>query len=217
MPAFHPTDEHLLDYATGAQDEAVALLIGTHLALCPACRERAAALDALGGALLEEAGTATLGASALNDCLERLSSGGAPPPPPQIRTRPRDPVVPEPLRSYLGRPLDELPWRNYGPKIREFRMSVGDGGHTVRILRIAAGSALPEHRHAGEELTLVLAGGFSYDGRSFARGDVDTADSTVVHTPVADADGECVCLAVNTGPLRFTGLFGRLLNFVVRD
>ncbi len=216
MPQFHPTDEHLLDYATGAQDESLALLIGTHLALCAECRARAARLDALGGAMLEEVEAAALRPSALNDCLERLSVAGEPPPPPVRAVKP-DPVLPEPLRSYLGRPLDELPWRSYGGKVREFRMSLGTRGNAVRMYRIAPGAALPEHRHAGEELTLVLAGGFSDGEASYARGDVACADSSVVHTPVADLDGECICLAVTTGPLRFTGFFGRLLNIVVRD
>ncbi|MFN4090630.1 MAG: ChrR family anti-sigma-E factor [Alphaproteobacteria bacterium] len=214
MPRFHPTDEHLLDYVTGAQEESLALLIASHLSLCPECRARAAALEALGGSLLQEAEAQPLRPTALNDCLERISAAGeavVPPSPPPVH----DPLVPAPLRTYLGRPLAELPWRGIGP-VREFRVPVPTPGHTVKLLRIAPGASLPEHRHGGEELTLVLAGGFSDGVASFARGDVACADSSVVHTPVADDDGECICLAVTTGPVRFTGFVGRLLNLVVR-
>lgn len=210
----HPSDEHLLDYVTGAQDPAVALLVGSHLSLCSACRQRVAQLEAVGGAMLERLEGAAMAPSAMNDCLERLSRLDDVAPA-AVRPAGGDPVLPEPLRSWLGRSLDTIEWRSYG-KVREFRQPVDAAGHTIRLLRIAPGAALPEHRHDGEELTLVLAGGFS-DGRaSYARGDVAVADSSVVHTPVADDDGECICLAVNVGALRFTGFFGRLLNIVVR-
>jgi len=52
-PDHHPSDERLLEYASGAAPEPIALLVATHLALCPACRHVTAELEAVGGALLE--------------------------------------------------------------------------------------------------------------------------------------------------------------------
>jgi putative transcriptional regulator len=40
----------------------------------------------------------------------------------------------------------------------------------------------------------VLAGGYSSSQGSFQRGDVEYADGEIQHQPVADADGDCVCL-----------------------
>ena len=53
VPVHHPSEARLLDYASGALPEPMALLIATHLALCPACRRTVAELEAVGGALLE--------------------------------------------------------------------------------------------------------------------------------------------------------------------
>ena len=68
----------------------------------------------------------------------------------------------------------------------------------------------------GNELTLVLAGGFTDGADHFLRGDVATADSHVDHRPVADADEDCYCLAVHDAPLRLTGSFAGVLNRLIR-
>jgi len=49
----HIGDDLLLNYASGALDEASSLLVATHLALCPTCRGRAERAEMIGGELLE--------------------------------------------------------------------------------------------------------------------------------------------------------------------
>ena len=53
-PNFHLGSESLLDYATGAMPEPMAVLVATHLTLCPSCRAEATRLEALGGELFDE-------------------------------------------------------------------------------------------------------------------------------------------------------------------
>jgi len=48
----HPGDEFLLAHASGAGSEAVSLIVGTHLALCPSCRGKVTSMEQMGGALL---------------------------------------------------------------------------------------------------------------------------------------------------------------------
>ncbi len=86
----------------------------------------------------------------------------------------------------------------------------------TRLLRIKAGTALPQHTHEGHEFTLLLAGGFSDASGHYLRGDVAVADASVDHRPVADDGEDCLCLAVTDAPLRLTGPFGRYLNFFAR-
>ncbi len=50
----HPGEELLLAHASGAADEALSLIVGTHLALCPECRGKVARMETLGGALLSD-------------------------------------------------------------------------------------------------------------------------------------------------------------------
>jgi putative transcriptional regulator len=212
-PQHHPGDDLLIAYAAGSQDEPVALVVATHLALCPRCRKEVERLEALGGVLLEEQEAEPLAEKSLEQALARLDEAAPDEPTPSRRPGPRsaevDPVV------YLGDGLDQLDWTAFRglekvellPEFPSFR---------TRLMRIKSGTAMPTHTHDGSELTLVLAGGFSDESGHFVRGDVAEADPSVNHQPVADPGEDCLCLAVTDAPLRLTGPFGRLLNPFLR-
>ena len=214
-PTHHPSQARLLDYASGSLTEPLALLVATHLALCPLCRRGLAELEAVGGALLE----ALLPEPVADDSLARLLARidrPAPPAEPVAGAAPAaaELVLPQPLRDYVGS-LDRVAWRHLGP-LSEARLLTGFEKFTTRLLRVTPGTALPRHTHAGSELTLVLQGGFSDVTGHYLRGDVCDADSGVDHRPVADQDEICVCLIVTDAPLRLTGWLGRLLNPFIR-
>jgi putative transcriptional regulator len=213
-PTHHPSDERLLEYASGALPEPPALLVATHLALCPRCRRVTAELEALGGALLESVAPEPLAEDSLEQALARLDQ-----PPAEAAPAPAVPqgelALPQPLRGYVGDSLDCLPWRRLGP-IAEVRLLREFEGYTTRLLWAQAGAAVPAHTHAGTEMTLVLRGAFSDSSGHFLRGDVDEADSSIAHQPIAAEDEDCICLAVTDAPLRLTSRFGRLLNPFLR-
>lgn len=216
VPSHHPSDDLLLEYASGTQREPVALLIATHLALCPRCRHQTSQLEALGGALMEQLGPDPVADDSFASLLGRLDDIEAPPTPRQSDPPlTRGPGLPQPLRDYVGGSLDRLKWRRLGP-IAEARLLTDFAGFTTRLVRLRAGAGAPTHTHEGIELTLVLEGGFQDVSGHYLRGDVEEADSAVDHQPVADADGDCLCLAVADAPLRLTGLLGRLINPFVR-
>jgi putative transcriptional regulator len=211
-PRHHPSDERLVDYASGAMPEPPALLVATHLALCPRCRRAVSDLEAVGGALLELVTPARLAENSLERTLARLDEPAAPARPAAPGT---DAALPQPLRGYLAASLDCLPWRRIGP-IAEVRLLTGFAGFTTRLLWARAGAAVPAHTHAGSEMTLVLRGGFRDERGHFALGDVDEADASVDHRPVADDDEDCICLTVSDAPLKLTSRLGRLLNPFLR-
>lgn len=215
MPSYHPGEDLLIDYAAGTLEEPIALLVATHLALCPACRHDVDRLDEVGGALLESMEPASVGEHSLEALMARLDQ-----PAPAERAAAGatagqgDPRVPRPLRDYLAEQLDDLPWKGMSG-IEEVELLPESGFHS-RLMRIKAGRALPRHTHEGTELTLVIAGGFSDEDGHYQRGDVAHADSKVNHKPVADPGEDCICLAVTDAPLRLTGRFSRLLNPFIR-
>jgi putative transcriptional regulator len=90
------------------------LVVATHLALCPRCRKEVERLEALGGVLLEEQEAEPLAEKSLEQALARLDEAAPDEPTPSRRPGPRsaevDPVVPRPLRDYLGDGLDQLDW-----------------------------------------------------------------------------------------------------------
>jgi anti-sigma factor ChrR (cupin superfamily) len=72
----HPYDEMLLDFATGAQPQAVSLAVGGHLRYCPACRGVVDDLEAVGGELIRRIEPAAIREDALAACLAIADEGG---------------------------------------------------------------------------------------------------------------------------------------------
>lgn len=58
----------------------------------------------------------------------------------------------------------------------------------------------------------MLAGSFEDGDDVFARGDIEEADDTLLHTPKATAGEDCICLAVTEAPLRFSSWIVRLIQ-----
>lgn len=212
--AHHATPELLLDYASGALPAAPAMAIASHMALCPEVSADYTALNRLGGAMLETLEDATpIEAREMAAMLARLDE-----PAPIAAPTPADPraTLPRPLQSLIGQPLDTLRWRRVAPGVREHKLPLDDGRHKAVLLLIAPGQAVPRHSHRGQELTLVLEGGYRDGDLDFARGDLQVADDTVDHRPVADPHEGCICLVVLDAPIRFTGPWARWINGLVR-
>ena len=54
MIRHHPDEGLLLAYASGVADEAMSLILATHMAYCETCRAEVAKLERIGGSLLQE-------------------------------------------------------------------------------------------------------------------------------------------------------------------
>ena len=199
----HPDDALLLSYASGAAEEAVALVIATHLALCARCRDAVAVMEAVGGNLLEELPPVPLAPTAFADTAARLEM--AEPFPRPARTLSRD-GTPEPLRSYLGGDLAAVRWRRMGPCLA-YKPLFRRGRTSIKLLRGAPGAEVGTHTHRGLELTLVLKGGFHDVTGSYGPGDLQVSDGALRHNPVADPGEDCINLAVTTDSLRFENWF----------
>lgn len=208
-----------MDYAAGSLREPVALLIATHLTMCPSCQAEVTRLESLGGAMLETLEPEPMTEEALDHALARLDASNTAEPVPDAEPSSGppagDPRLPRPLRDYLGGSLDGVAWKRRGV-FAELALLEDAPGFKTRLLRIKGGSTMPQHTHEGTELTLVLAGGFRDGGGHYLPGDVAQADASVDHQPVADPGEDCLCLAVTDAPLRLTGTFGRYLNFLTR-
>lgn len=121
--------------------------------------------------------------------------------------------IPAPLRQYLTDGINRIDWRWSGAGLHSWALPMAKArGGMVSLLKIAPGAAMPLHTHRGEEMTLVLSGGFTDESGAFTRGDVEIADGNTEHRPVAMTDGPCICLAVTDAPLNFRGSFGWVLN-----
>ncbi|MTJ80003.1 MAG: anti-sigma factor [Telmatospirillum sp.] len=207
-PSYHPPDEMLMAYGTGSLDEASSLLIATHLTLCRRCRIEVERIEAMGGGLLDSLAPESLSEGALARVMTRLDG-------PPARSRPPQTAavagMPAPLWPYIAGGVDALPWRRVGPGIQQVFVASGPIAR-ARMLRVAPGVVIPQHGHAAGEMTMVLRGGFADAGQTFEIGDIEVAGPETIHRPASDPEEGCLCLAVTDGPLRLTGLLGRLLN-----
>ena len=206
----HPSEELLLDYATGALDEGWSITLGTHLALCPDCRQKVAEMEVIGAAFMETAAPTPV-TKTLHAALSAFSDGdveaGASV---SENVGSTSFIFPEPLRSYIGGDLDRVPWRRLGMGVYQCVIPTGDKQSVSRLLRIPTGKPVPSHSHGGLELTLVLCGAFSDETGYYGRGDFQEADETLEHQPHAIAGEDCICLAVTDAPLRFSSLAARM-------
>ncbi len=221
MAKHHPETDLLLEYAAGSLSEPFSLLVATHLALCPGCREKTGQYEAVGGAMLENLESTDIDDRLRDKVFAQLSAHVDIDAPAHATTMQNaalneiDMRLPQPLRSYVKDNLEHLNWKSRGP-VDEVKLLTEHAGVTSRLLKIKAGKAMPRHTHDGTELTLVLSGGFTDQGLYFGRGDVETASSQTDHAPVADDDEDCYCLAINDQRLRLSGPITRFLNPFVR-
>lgn len=205
----HIDDGILLDYAGGSLAEGWSLAVATHLALCPDCRARYEQMEKAGGALLDGIDPGTGNEESWEAIKARLGTPEAPPPAPSHPAKAF--VFPEPLRSYVGSDADGVAWKSL-PGAAQFSIPTGDGETMVRLLRIPAGKPVPEHTHRGLEMTLVLSGAFSDGEDVFRRGDIEIADASLTHQPIATPEAECICLAVTDAPLKFKSWMVRMVQ-----
>ena len=209
----HINDDLLVAYAAGSLSESWSLLVASHLALCPTCRKALEAAETMGAQLLETIAPVSVAPSSFDALLARLDGDPYEPAlPPSHETIPTPSVLPSPLRDYVGGDLHALKWRRLGKGAFHIPIKTRDGEGKARLLKVPAGKPVPAHSHGGEELTLVLTGSFSTYQGTFHRGDVETADETVEHMPVAGPGEDCICLAVTDAPLRFKSLAARIVQ-----
>jgi putative transcriptional regulator len=197
----HPEQDLLVAYAAGTLNDALNLILASHLHFCGRCRADVAFAEQVGGApLAADAFARTMARLDQTDALR-----GAPGPAPASNDN-----MPNPLRQYLGRDLSALRWRKMGPRLGYVPL-YRDGNMNVRLLRGAPGADTGRHTHGGMEYTLVLAGGFTDETGRYGPGDFQAASGDLKHNPVADDDGEdCINLAVTTASLEFDSLFQKI-------
>ena len=206
----HPSEETLYSYAAGALSAALALVVGCHLQYCPQCRKLAGEAEMLGGDLLANIDEKPLSAGRRDAVMALLDDGPAPrepaPPPRKLAIE-----VPGLLRNLVDHDdFDSLPWKSIVPGMKQVDLKLGEG--EARLLRIAAGKRMRVHSHQGNELTLILRGGYSDSLGKFNAGDFAELDGSVQHQPVADADEDCICLAGMDAPLAFKGVIAKMLQ-----
>jgi predicted ChrR family anti-sigma factor len=192
--------------ALGALPPEEAAAFEAHAAACPACRAERASLTALAGELAALAPPA--------DPPERLWSRVAA----RVRATPQEPAAAQSVPATLAQP-----WKAWTSSAEAraglLTIAAGDGGwqatsvagidvrqlfvdpaadRVTMLVRMAAGSAYPPHRHATAEECFVLQGDIRVDGATHMHaGDYQRAEAGSRHG-VQSTDGGCTLLIVSS-------------------
>lgn len=202
-------------YAAGCLDPAFSLMVETQSVLRPEIRRSVAVSEMIAGGLLETAPAAKLSDGALDRALvaiEALDAGA------DLSVKAGRAAgeameevlaLPEPLRSAALDAIGHTGWQSMGRGLKRLNLRSGERLET-ELYRISPGARIPRHAHAGNEYTLVVAGGFSDERGSYGPGEVVINGPNDLHQPVGDEGEVCYALAVRDGGLRFTGVMGLL-------
>ncbi len=209
-PNHHLDDSTLMAYAAGTLDEAFSVVAAAHVAVCPACRGAVRAAEALGGELLETAGSNAVSDDCRSKTFAALEQAGLY----RLPVAAPRPAFPRALARLLPvANLDDLAWKKKAPGVAIFEVKLpASAKGQLKLLRIGAGRAMPEHGHGGEEITMVLKGAYVDHLGRFAAGDVADLDEEIEHRPVVEKDGDCICLVATERPTRFKSFAARLMQ-----
>jgi putative transcriptional regulator len=201
-------DNLLASYVAGALPAPLQHLVGAHLELKDDNRGFVAGLEDMAGSAMERQDGIVL-----HDRDARLAAifntaDGA-----DVAVAPatKDRILPAALAALVPYNSDSIPWRTKMPGYKECSLGVIDGCE-VNLLWIRPGRKMPDHTHEGSEITLVLDGAFSDSNGRYGRGDIALADEDVDHSPVAENDRPCICLAITDAPLRLTGSYRQIFS-----
>ncbi|GAA6182522.1 ChrR family anti-sigma-E factor [Shimia sp. NS0008-38b] len=204
----HIPEPMLAAYATGTLPHAFSVVVAAHISLSEESRAVVEAHETVGGLVLEDACAADVPVAMKTSVMAMLDD-----PIPETPSFHGSSPYPAPVMALLKGA--EPRWKTLGMGVRQDILASDKHG-SVRLLYIPPGQAVPDHGHNGLEMTLVLQGSFSDETGTFGVGDVEMADETLEHTPVAAPGSPCICLAATDARLRFNAFMPRLLQPIFR-
>ena len=211
----HPGEDMLWDYYRGALKPGLALVVRSHLELCPHCCGDIALFDAVGSALLDQVEGVAMADNALDLALARIerpeASGVAP-----AKTARKAPAFLDGVELPQALKDSRIRGRYWvAPGVWLARVDPPDASreaHFTYLLRVPPGMAMPEHSHRGRETTVVLKGSFKDDKHRYEVGDFVCCDDHDCHSPETEADEDCICLIAHDAPIVPKTWLGKVLQ-----
>lgn len=198
-PRHHLDIATLMSCSAGSQPEALALIVASHLAVCPQCRSDLEMGSSIGVALFEDIAPAALtcGDPRLSNTDPDGSAqpnAGVPPPGSRHAEDHGAGQAPVPPLTWIAAQR-ELTWTEPAPGVgvAALPLSLNARGR-LHLVRMAPGASLPPRLTDTTELTFVVDGGIGTATRSLKAGDV--LEGLVAHQDrlTADLSDGCLCL-----------------------
>jgi len=210
----HPAEDMLWDYYRGALKPGLALVVRSHLDLCPHCRGDIALFDAVGSAMLDEVEGVAMADNALALALARIERPETPAAAP-IKASRKAPAFLDGVALPQALAEARIHGRHWvAPGVWLARVDVANGRDRspTYLLRVPPGMAMPVHTHRGRETTLVLKGRFNDDKGEYGVGDFACCADDDCHSPAVAIDGDCICLIAQEAPIVPMTWLGKMLQ-----
>lgn len=211
MTQWHPQAEQLVEFAAGSCRTGISIAVSVHLHYCAQCRQSLSELESASAVLFEQQAPAEVSDTVFSSLMHRIAQ--QPQPADKVHRPAHNPRFPRALSALLPEgSLDDLNWRQPMKNLRVTRLLNDDSGLVIGLHHMKAGGRVPNHQHRGEEISVVLEGGFSDQIGSYGEGDFILRSGTDTHSPQADAHEDCLILSVVEAPVKLTGPLGWILN-----
>lgn len=220
---FHPDIDLLLKYANGQLEPALAIAVGLHHQQCSECQANIADIELLAGESLELSNNASLAENSFEQLMSELDTLPADILSDSAETdishhtgRDTLAVAESDLslfEKFYQQNFDDIKWQKITKKIAQAKIDFDDSRYQIKLLKLQANAKTAKHTHQGREFTVVLQGDFSDKYGHYSQGEFILMDSQNEHQPTAGRDG-CICLAITDKPLKFTGLFSPIFNWM---
>jgi len=214
----HPDTATLIEFSAGVLPPAVAICVSAHLHYCDDCKKKVAQLTDLGAVLFDKITPINLEQdfSTLMQHIDSLPETTIQINTETIASSTSRSSLPAALNKITNSNLDSLDWRKINKNFRYSELNIGDPLRETSLFNIKSGGNIPRHRHMGDEITVVLKGGFSDQDDHYEVGDFIVRTRGEIHTPVATQDKDCLCLSTLDEPIQITNWFYRLLIPLIR-
>jgi putative transcriptional regulator len=229
MIQHHPTDNILVEFAAGTLDTAQAVAVNAHLHFCTKCQQNIKKMEQTGGAMLDSLDPEALAENSFDKLLSAIevmaakniyTNHGTDDTLTNNKADLRGEEAVKIARDYGRLPnivakmmsQKALKWRYINSSLQTSHLIAGQNVHQVSLQKISAGGVAPEHDHSGTEMTVVLKGSFSDKEGIYQEGDFILKEPGQIHQPISARNEDCLCLSVESAPVKLTGFFGRMVN-----
>ena len=207
-------DEWIVAYAAGTLSEAKATLVATHISFHPELKEKLRLAEDIGGELLHSSEKISVS----DDMFEKIEAmldkpiadaehSSVQP----LQNMMHNKSIPAPLKDYVGLTGKKPKWHVMGPGLRQAKLCKGENGERLWLLKAKGGTAMPQHDHNGQEMTLVLQGSYHVGETRYGVGDLEiAADHIEDHEPMIDSGEDCICLVVTEAPIKLKSMLARI-------
>jgi putative transcriptional regulator len=209
MSKWHPSSDQLIEYASGTGSSAMAIAISTHLHFCAECRQKVAEMESTAAVMFHEQSGIQMAAGGFDQLMSKIKSE---PQRPVQAVKPAPTRFPAVVEKLINRDTESLDWSSPMKNLRVSRLMTDETGLILGLHHMKSGGRVPNHTHRGNEISVVIEGGFSDAMGSYIPGDFIHLSTEHTHSPQADADGDCWLLSLVEAPVKLTGPMGLIVN-----